>query len=178
MFLRPCQSVKAVLSFQQIVRPYNFAALRSLSAVGAVAAAHTSTERSTSAVCCSRPQFLSTHFCGHRPMPWAGQVACNSNHVLQHLNGLRNRLATSQTLVRQLAPYVGGATALSAGSFHLKRQQASRSKRRSALNHGVGLVEAPASMQQTSHPSSSSSDSDADLQSTSGNGSQTGYTDK
>ena len=173
MFLRPYLSVNSILSCQNTCRLEVFSALRSISAVGSVSCAPSTRERSATATFCSRPAFVHYRTLGRWPMPWAAQVACNSNHALQNLNGLRKGLLTTQTLVRQLAPYAGGVTALSAGSHYLRRQQTSRSKRRSALNHGVALVEtsAPASMQQTGSASSSSGESDADITGTSGNGS-------
>jgi hypothetical protein len=174
MFLRPYLSVNSLLSCHNACRPEAFAALRSISAVGSLSCGPPTLERSAAATFCSRPAFAHNQTLGHWPMPWAGRIACNSNHALQNLNGLRKGLLTTQTLVRQLAPYAGGVTALSAGSHYLRRQQTGRSKRRSALNHGVALVEtnAPASMQQTGSASSSSSESDADITGTSGNGSQ------
>lgn len=173
MFLRPYLSFDTILSCQNACRLEVFAALRSISAVGSVSFAPSTLERSPTAKFCSRPAFVHHRTVGRWPMPWAGQVACNSNHALQNLNGLRKGLLTTQTLVRQLAPYAGGVTALSAGSHYLRRQQTSRSKRRSALDHGVALIEtnAPASMQQTGSASSSSGESDADVTGTSGNGS-------
>lgn len=173
MFLRPYLSVNSVFSCQEACRLEVFAALRSISAVGSVSCAPSTLERSAAVTTCLRPALVHYRTLGCWPMPWAGQVACNSNHALQNLNGLRKGLLTTQTLVRQLAPYAGGVTTLSAGSNYLRRQQTSRSKRRSALNHGVALVEtnAPASMQQTGSASSSSGESDADMTGTPGNGS-------
>lgn len=174
MFLRPCHSARIALACHRSFQLESFTAVRSLTAVGSVFAGVNITERSHISNSSLRASQFQSQLRGHRPMPWAGQVACSSNHALQHLNGLRRGLLTTQTLARQLAPYAGGVTALSAGSFYLHRQQKCRSRRRSAFDHGVALVETntPASMQQSGNASSSGSEPDTGVHGTSEIGSQ------
>ena len=180
MFLKPCHSVTTILTCQRLDRLHSIAALRSLSAFSFAAAGDTSVERTVVGKHYVGHIHLYSQLCGRRPMSWAGSVTCNSNHALQHLNPLRGRLITTQSLVKYLAPYAGGVTALSAGTFQLQRQQTNKSKRRSNLSHGVAFVETatPVSMQQSGQASSSSSESDTDLQPTPGSSSPSEMTDK
>ena len=180
MFLRPCVTVKATFGREAFGRLEHLVALQS---VPSASFACISTSFSLNSYCLkNRVSPVSSHspVSDLRSMPWAGQVACNSNHNLLHLNGLRKGLAASQRLASHLAPYVGGATILSAGSFCLQRQQARQSRRRNALPHDAAVVEmrAPVDINQGNRASSSSSDSDADLAPGSGTNHHTAASDK
>lgn len=165
MFLKFCLSVATPLCCQTFSRLEKFVAVRSLSSATSASASSAFTSHYNPSKPCLGPVLPHSPFCDHRSMPWAGQVACNSNHSLLHLNGLRKGLAASQRLASNLAPYVGGVTAFSTGSFLLQRQQGRQSKRRSALSHGAPVVEmrSPADVYDSSRASSSSSDSDGDI---------------
>ena len=165
MFLKPCLSVATRLSCHTFSRLGKFVALRSLSSASLASAPISSRSHYSPSKHHLGSVLPHSPFCDHRSMPWAGQVACNSNHSLLHLNGLRKGLAASQRLASNLAPYVGGVTAFSAGTFCLQRQQGRQSKRRGALSHGASVVEmrAPADIYDSSRASSSSSDSDGDM---------------
>ena len=161
MILRPCLSVKPFWTPSTLE---SFAALRSLPSASFTSALTSPTLRHSAVSTCSNPVLPNTVSYSHRPMPWAGQVACNSN--LLHLNGARKGLAASQRLASNLAPYFGGLAVLSAGSFYLQRQKARQSRQRCVLNQGAAVVEtsALADMTITTTASLSSSEFDTDAQ--------------
>lgn len=161
MIVRPCISIKPFWTTSTLK---SFAAARSLPSASLTSASASSFLQQSTISTCSNPVLAHTRSCGQRPMPWAGQVACNSK--LLHLNGARKGLAASQRLASNLAPYFGGVAVLSAGSLCLQRQKARQSRQRSFLSQGAAFVEnsTPIDVNLGDRALSSSSDSDADPQ--------------
>ena len=175
MILRPCLSIKPIWTSSTLK---SFAASRSLPSTTLTSASTSfSLQQSTIGTCYDLVPAHILSF-GQRPMPWAGQVACNSN--LLHLKGARKSLVASQRLASNLAPYFGGLAVLSAGSLCLQRQTARQSRQRSVLSQGAAFVESstPTDVNVGDRALSSSSDSDADPQPTSGDGNPAAVRDK
>ena len=161
MILRPCLSVKPFWTTSTLK---SFAAARSLPSATLTSASAPSFLQHSTIGTCNNPVLARTRSFGQRPMPWAGQVACNSN--LLHLNGARKGLAASQRLASNLAPYFGGVAVLSAGSLCLQRQKVRQSRQRGVLSQGAAFVEnsTPTDVNLGNRALSSSSGSDTDPQ--------------
>ena len=165
MILRPCLFIKPVWTSSTL---QSFAASRFLPSATLTSTSTLSSLQHSTTGACYNPVPAHTLPLGQRPMPWAGQVACNSN--LLHLKGARKGLAASQRLASNLAPYFGGLAVLSAGSLCLQRQKARQSRQQSVLSKGAAFVDnsTPTDVNLGGRGLSSSSDSDTDPQPASG----------
>ena len=174
MILRPCLFIKPVWNSSTL---RSFAASRSLPLAALTTALTSSSLQHSTIGTRYNPVLSHTLSFGPRSMPWAGQVAFNSN--LLHLKGTRKGLAASQRLGSDLAPYCGGLAVLSAGSLYLQRQKARQSRQRSVLSQGAAFVSStPTDVNLGDRALSSSSDSDADPQPASGDKNPAAVRDK
>ena len=171
MFLKPYATFNHVAICQALRRPSAFSTFRCLATVGFASSGTQTYEPSSFKSPVPQVSGALEQSCGHRPMLWTNALTSGGYYGVPHSNIWRKRLSATQPFVSRLTPF-GGAIALSAGSQHLRNSNASRSKRRLALEQGAMLIETstPASLQQAGTASTSSSDSDAGPHSSGDNG--------